>query len=212
MTITDLIEDARYGELAQSSLAKKLLSTDSTQVEAAERVFVSYLNQGLIELFKRFDLRLEEVQIPTFANQTLYPIADPLLNSIAAVFSETGDEYPLNIDDDINSVSTPSYNVIQVPNPSDGSVIFVIYHSAPDRLVWSADMSAVLVPVPPVLLEAILYYIGFKAHASVDAKLDAESNSFYQRFEVSCKNIIKLGSLTRDSLQAGTKLEDNGFV
>ena len=227
MTVADVLEDVKYGELAQLGVIKKL-GVAATQ-EAAERQILTYINLGLIELYKRFDMRTEQTVITMDEDITLYTLTvaniyddpdnltgylDTVLsgfNSITAVYDEVGLPVAFNDEDDPLSVNTPSFNVLQVPNPVTGEGLFVLYSAAPDRLQWVADLATVDVPIPPVMLEALLHYIGYRGHGAIDGSIDAENNTHYMRFNASCQTLKTLGITNSDPL-VGTNVQDKGFV
>ena len=212
MTVADIIEDAKYGELAQLGIAKQLDSANEAEQTIAEKKVLSYLNLGLIELYKRFALRTEEEVVVMSENITLYTITSATFNSLYGVFNELGAPYPVNDEDDLSSIMTPSYNVLQVPNPSEGGALYVLYNSAPDRIVWAADLTTLTVPIPPALLEAMLHYIGYRAHGAQDGNVQAENNTHYMRFEASCKRAEEFGVITADALVSDEKLEKRGWA
>lgn len=227
MTVADVIEDARYGELAQLGVIKRL-DTVSTK-EAAERQILTYINLGLIELYKRFNMRTEQTVVTMQEDVLLYTLTtaniydestnpngylDTILsvfNSVVGIYDEAGDKVTLNAESDIMSVNTPSYNVLQIPNPSTDGVLFVLYSAAPDKLMWNADLSSVDVLIPPVMLEALLYYMGYRAHASNKGSIDAENNTHYMRFNASCANLKKLGLVNEDPL-VGVNVQNKGYI
>jgi len=194
MTIQEVIKDVAAGELKQ--LAVK---DDSTAV-------ISYINLGLIELYKRFDLKTDEVIIPLVASQTIYEMPTNF-QSIIEVFDEKGDWYSINDEHDVLSILTPTFNAIQVPNPEDGAAISVIYRALPDRVT---DVNDTL-PLPLSLLDALYNYIGYRGHGAVNGDLKTENNSHYMRFEANCKKAKDLGVLTSEDI-INTKLVDRGFV
>jgi len=194
MTIQDVIDDVANGELKQ--LAVK------TDVPAV----LSYINLGLIELYKRFSLKTDEVVIPLSGSQTMYTMPENF-QSIIEVLNEAGDYYTINDEDDALSILTPTYNTIQVPNPEDGAAISVIYTALPDR-VTSVDET---LPLPSSLLDALYNYIGYRGHGSVSGDLKTENNSHYMRFEANCKKAKDLGVMTSDDV-VNTKLVDRGFA
>lgn len=227
MTVADVIDDAKYGELSQLGVVKKL---DNAATKAdGEKQILSYINLGLIELYKRFNLRTEETVITMVEGQSLYTLdlanvyhdpdnlggyLDALpgeLNMVLGAFNEIGNPYPLNDETDPLSVNTPMYNVIQIPNPVAGEGVFIIYRAAPDRLVWQEDVSLINVPISPALLEALLHYIGYRGHGSVDGSIQAENNTHYMRFDASCKRVTALGLVTMDALM-GNNVQEKGFV
>ena len=95
MTIQEVIYDVAQGELKQ--LAVK---DDTTAV-------ISYINLGLIELYKRFTLKTEEIVIPLFSDTTIYTMPDDY-QSILEALDENGDWYSINDEDDALSILTPS--------------------------------------------------------------------------------------------------------
>jgi hypothetical protein len=194
MTIQDVINDVAVGELKQLAVKK---DTDAV---------ISYINLGLIELYKRFDLKTDEVVIPLSAAQTIYEMPTNFLAIIEAL-DEAGNWYSINDEDDALSILTPTFNTIQVPNPQDGAAISIIYRALPDRITSVNNT----LPLPLSLLDALYNYIGYRGHGAVNGDLKTENNSHYMRFEANCKKARTLGVLTSDDT-VNTKLTDRGFV
>ena len=65
-------------------------------------------------------------------------------------------------------------------------------------------------PVPLQLTEALLHYIGYRAHGAMNGSIEAETNTHYQRFEASCQRAIAQGMYTSDSLEMHRDMK--GFV
>lgn len=194
MTIQDVIDLAVKGEL------KKLAVKDDVDS------IVSFINLGLIELYKRFPLDTEEVVIalgqatvPTDAYQmvsnTIYEMPSDLMYIIGA-YEEDGSEISINKEDDPFSIMTISWNKIQVPVATVGANIGVVYVKTPTFLS-SADVAEEL-PLPVQLVEALLHYIGYRGHGSIDGNIQAENNTHYQRFEASINRAKMLGVVTQD--------------
>ena len=194
MTIQEVIYDVAQGELKQ--LAVK---DDTTAV-------ISYINLGLIELYKRFSLKTEEIVIPLFSGKTMYTMPDDY-QSILEALDESGDWYSINDEDDALSILTPSYNTLQIPNPIDGAAVSIIYTALPARIT-SVDE---ILPLPLSLLDALYNYIGYRGHGAVNGDLKTENNSHYMRFEANCKKAKDLGVITSDDV-VNTKLTDRGFI
>lgn len=234
MTVEDVFDHAKYGELSQLGVVKNLTSSDQTKVNAAAKQVLSYLNMGLIELYKRFSLRTEETVITMLNSQTIYEISaqgviDGYLsaypgdyNGVIAAYNEVGDEYPINEEEEPLSIMTPSWNTVQIPNPVTGEGVYLIYSAAPDRVVWdtigATDLDkytntlAKVVSIPPVMLEALLLYIGYRGHGTRDSNINTENNTHLMRFEASCNRILAEGHITQEGLKRTRSLEDKGFV
>jgi hypothetical protein len=194
MTVGDILDDAKYGELQQLS------------VKDNDKLIISYINLALLELYKRFHLRTDEQLVTLSAAQTIYTL-DPAPITILGVYDEKGNEYSINDENDALSVFTVSYNKLQIPNPVDGAVVYVIYEAEPDVLTYAgtgnvADTSTrnQPVPIPASLREALLHYIGYRGHGSVNGAINAENNTHYMRFEASCAKADELNLVTRDDL------------
>ena len=206
MLISQVIEQARTGEL--SNLSQKGFDTNKV---------MSYINIGLIELYKRFNLRTEEAIITMRATKTIYKIdgtdsdVDMIdgidVLSIMDVYDEGGAELSINVDNDDYSVLTPSFNTVQVPYPADGERISLIYSAGPTNVATETQ----ILELPVSLLEALLHYIGYRAHGAIDGNVQAENNTHYQRFEASCKRATLLGVVTPDDV-VNMSTQDKGFV
>jgi hypothetical protein len=207
MTVTEVIDYARAAELRQLSIKE-----DNSENIAD---ILTYTNLGLIELYKRFNLRTEEAIVTMRETKTSYLLdgTDPdvsissEVNSILEIYDENGSYLDLNNETNPLSILTPTWNSIQVPYPSEGDVLSIIFSSSPTKLVDVTDV----VPIPSTLLEALLHYIGYRAHGALDGNINAENNTHYVRFEASCKNAKDLGVVNHSDV-AATSIYDKGFV
>lgn len=191
MTLNDVISQLRYGELR--SLAVK---DDNIAI-------ASYVNLALIALYGRFTLKMGEQLIPMENNIVDYTLNSDLL-IIDSIYDENGNEFHLDDETSLFSILQSSYNTIQVPNPVTGSTLSIIYNQAPDTIIYDdtdagtiAASLALTIPIPPQLLEALLHYIGYRAHGSVNGDIKAENNTHYMRYEAACKRIDDLGLIRR---------------
>lgn len=208
MTLQELIDMAVYGELKQLEI-----KNDNDAV-------VSFVNLGIIELYKRFVLKTEEVIITLgvatapeddyqMISDTIYELPSDCMYLVGA-FEEDGNKIPINDEDNLYTINTVSWNQIQVPTPTLDANISIIYVSSP-TLLSSATLDAVI-PVPVQLVEALLHYIGYRGHGSVDGLINTENNTHYQRFERSCNRAKEDGLVTADSLSTITRFTNKVFA
>jgi len=218
MTAQDVINLAKNAELKQLAIKNDELAV------------LGYLNLGLLELYKRFPLEEAEAIITLRDGKTRYKLdgtdadvamtAGKDLLAIAGVYttalSSHIDMYgystkvipmSINDEDDPAGVNTPSFNTLEVPAVATGALISVIYRVAPTFLTALTD----IVPMPPQLLEALLNYIGYRGHGSINGELKTENQSHYVRFENSVKRVILDGLIPTDDL-ISKKLFHRGFV
>lgn len=223
MTVGQVVEHARNGELAQLGVVKQLDAVPTQ--DAAIAKIVSYINLGMIELYKKFNLKTEELVIELSGTRTIYTIdsANALgyldrgitdYNGIYAAYDEEGKEYRVNDENDALSILTPSYNQLQIPNPVEGEAVYVIYNAAPTDIVAAAYADTLLldVPLPPILLAPLLFYIGYRGHGSMDGNIQAENNTHLMRFKDACDEVKELGVLSQDGIESGVSLEEKGWV
>ena len=205
MTVQQVIDMAAKGELA--NIAAK---NDNDKI-------LSYINLGIIELYKRFPLKVEEHIIELQDGVTTYDLPDNLM-WITAAYGEVEDtkdtvkieEIPVNEEDNPLSINTIGWSQVQIPVANTGSFVSIIYVAAPEYL--TADNLAGKIPVPPQMIEALLHYVGYRAHAAMDGNIQAENSTHYTRFEASCKRIEERGMYTSDDLDMSPRYGSNIWV
>lgn len=204
MTVGELVNLAAKGEL------KNVAVRDDVET------VLGYINLGLIEMYKRFPLKVEEYVIELIEGQTIYEMPSNFMWIVSAYQEVPEDEMvdyvaniPINKEDDVTSLNTIGWNQVQVPLVSNGAYISVIYIAAPDILT-SEDLDVQL-PIPPQMIDTMLLYIAYKGHASVNPG-DQEKIALYQEFEASCDRLIAKGMINQDDLYTDDKIKARGFV
>lgn len=220
MKLSFVLEEARSGEL--SSLSTK---------DKTDRKIVTYINLALIALYGRFQLATEEaiIRLRPDIPKTIYTMSsadadvrvgpramvDDEFMSIVSAFDEDGSEITVNDTNDPKSVLTVSYNQVQVPLLADSGYISLIYRKNPTLVVFMDDGNGNAldtdVQLPLQLLEALLHYVGYRAHGALDGNINTEQNTHYMRFEQACKRAEELGVLTADDTMSKS-VQLKGFV
>jgi len=207
MTVQRVIDLAKSSELKQLAI-----KNDDTAL-------IGFLNLGVLELYKRFSLEEAEAVLWLTAGKTSYKLDgtdnDVTMDNnkelllITRAFDEEGDPIVINSSDykDITGINTPAYNVVEIPYVIQDEYISIMYRVTPKFMNNLDD----IVPIPPQLLEALLSYIGYKGHGSVDGSLRTENQSHYVRFEESCKKVL-LEGLIQQELLPSNKFKARGFV
>jgi hypothetical protein len=85
------------------------------------------------------------------------------------------------------------------------------------RLVYAASPALAKkittnLSLPQLYTEALINYVAYKTHAIISGDIKAQNNTYYLRFNESCKQINLLGLRNPDNLDANTKLIDSGFI
>lgn len=230
MLLSEFKEYLAYGELSQLNVGDLL--TDTTHFPR----MISSINLGLTELYKRFPIKLSEVNIqlndaitqyvissqhaetnmpedadPTYyyvKDSIFYPFTDDLV-SIEAIFNEYGEEIPLNDENMKYSLFTSGYNVITHPYPSSDNAILVQYRASPTKLSMEADDTA-NIDIPPQFTEALVNYVAYRMFAAINMN-SAEAVNYYAKFEAACALINNLGLWHKDS-RTNMRLENAGWL
>ena len=217
MTANEVIALARVGELSKLSIAIK---DDNT-------VLLGFINLGLVELYKRFPLKNDEAIVTLRDGKTIYKLdgtdtdvsmGEPFMYLLGAYEEGTDNDFsasalslPINEEDNIYSVNSISYNSIQIPLVTTGAYISLIYVAKPTK-VTTLTLDEEL-DLPDQMIEALLHYIGYRAHGAMDANIQTESNTHYMRFEASCTKLRELGvGIAPDDVSMNSRISMKGFV
>lgn len=196
---------------------------------------INYINLGLIDLYKHFNLSVKELHLKQYAQIQKYKIHsskaisntsntdlkyiidtvdDPFTDDIlliTTVFDEKGCELPLNDSSKTNSVFTPKYNVLQIPCPEDENTNVIIYRASPQLLKVTCDFNQE-VDIPITFLEPLLLFVASRYKAARPSQESLiESNNYMQKY-ISSINLIKSEGLFNSFKNTSTKLTDRGFV
>lgn len=204
MTVQDVITLAQQGELKNIKV-----KTDTDSV-------LGFINLGMIELYKRFPLKTEEHIITLVEGTDIYTMPSDYMWMLTAYeeVDENSDEVvkvvPINEEDNPYSINTVSWNKVQVPVNVDGAYISIIYVAQP-AILTQANLNDDI-DLPPQMIEALLNYIGYRGHGSLDGAINAENNTHLMRFEASCKRIVKEGMFTPDDMSTNKKFYSGGWI
>lgn len=216
MKLSLVIEQVRNGDT--SGLSAKSLP-DST--------IVSYINLALIALYNRFQLRTEEAIVALETNRTLYKFdgTDPAVTvdggaipmddivSINEVFDEFG-TIPINDNNEPSSVYSVSYDTLQVPIAETGMFLSVIYKATPQFITYTDDGNGnavdVNIPLPLTLLEALLFYIAYRAYLSTGDAGTPDADKYEMKFTQACNKAHDQGLVMSDTYSIN--VEHRGYV
>jgi len=209
MTYQQFIDMAKAGEL--KSLAIK------TDTEA----ILSFVNLGLLELYKRFPIKTVEHIVEYDENNITQEYKMPAdYMWLVAAYCEVPSNYsdntmslPINSVDDPYTVNTVSYNTIQIPMMASQERVSLIYAASPDIVTETDILSELDLPIPPQLIDSLMLYVAYKANDTVAGnKTDIESNVHYTRYELSIKRVVAEGMFNEESLDMSGRLYQKGFI
>lgn len=205
MIVQDIINAARYSELGNTAIK------DNTDA------ILTFMNLGLLELHKRFPLRVEQTVLTLSNTTTTFNLPSTFMYPLAA-YGEDKDgnidmEHVLPINDESNpeSIFFSTFKQVQVPDTLDGSSAVIVFAAKPDR--YTADDLNIELDLPETLIEPLLHYIGYKAQLGIRGDSQAENNAHWVRFDRSCKQAQDLGvAYPMDSWKMATRIYNRGFA
>lgn len=205
MIVQDIINAARYSEVGNTAIK------DNTDA------ILTFMNLGLLELHKRFPLRVEQTVLTLSNTTTTFNLPSTFMYPLAA-YGEDKDgnidmEHVLPINDESNpeSIFFSTFKQVQVPDTLDGSSAVIVFAAKPDR--YTADDLNIELDLPETLIEPLLHYIGYKAQLGIRGDAQAENNAHWLRFDRSCKQAQDLGvAYPMDSWKMATRIYNRGFA
>lgn len=202
MTVRQIIDLAKSSELNGTVLANK------------DDVILGFMNLGVLELHKRFQLKLEEYIIELVDGQDVYTMPSDYMWIVAAYgevdirSTETVNVLPVNEEDNPLSINTIGWNKLQVPVSIEGAYVSIIYVASPTAYTLTDET----VDLPPQMIEALLAYIGYRANAAIDSGVQTEDSVWYQRFEHMCDKLREYGMVNSDDMFMNKRITTRGFV
>ena len=206
MLVKDFFTLCRAGVTKQFSL-------DQTSLFA-------FLNLGITELHKKFDLVMREQIIEVNSARKEYTLL-PDVMQVTAVYTDakflTLDiapsssevvSMPLNDGNSPFSVYTPTKGVLMVSYPKDGQVISVLYKASP-YVYTSADLEKEL-DLEAQYISPLVMYMGYLANLGLEAA-PGQIMVLLSMFNQECAQIENYG-LTPSSVVVNDKLNMRGFV
>ena len=204
MTVRQVIDLAKASELAGLPAASK------------DETVLGFINLGVLELYKRFTLSVEEWIIALEDGQSYYTAPEDFMWIIAA-YGEVGMDsvqevnvLPVNEEDNPLSINTVGWNKVQVPLSVTGAYVSIIYAATPE--VYSITDMNKTVNIPPQMIEALLAYIGWRANSTIDTGIQTEDTVWYSRFESSCSRLEVKGFINANDVVMTNRLNMRGFV
>lgn len=178
MLVSDIINIAKYGELQQ--LAVK---DDVTAV-------LTYINMGVLELYKRFRLGVKVEIVRTSPVVSVYTLVNSDIMKIETIYDADGRElkFPSTQESEDYNIKALGHTTFLLKEPKEEDLAFV-YTAAPEMLTSVNDE----VPIPSSMVEALLHYVGYRGHGSIDGMINTENNTHYMRFDKSCVLLSESG-------------------
>lgn len=208
MVIKDAVNLAKYSELSSVSVKNNI------------DAIVAFMNLGVLELYKRFPIKVKTHTVEITDSSIYYPMPDDFMYVIEAYKEIENSPYnetipvAINDEEDPYSIFFTSWNTLQVPAVVEPQSISLTYVAKPANIsVVQAEDGVSILDMPDALVDALLCYIGYRAHLGVKSDGQAENNAHWARFERSCSKAIELGVGSHSDYMGMTfRISARGFV
>lgn len=209
MTVQDFITLVGYSELHNLAIAN---NTDAV---------IAFMNLGMIELYTRFPIKVEEHVVELVEGTTFYEMPDNFMYA-ANAYGEPLETDPeqlvpisINVEDDPYSIFFPDWNTVQIPLVANSTYISITYVAKPTSIVNTVEALAATLEIPETLVDALASYVGYRGHLGVQGDGNAETNAHWIRFDRNCQKALDLGvayPYDADALWSSDRLSSRGFV
>ena len=177
---------------------------------------LQFFNEAVLEIYKTFPIKTNEVVYELDPAQILYTLPLDCMSLLEAyginASKEPSETISISINDSNNplSIYTVSWDKVQIPLTLPVTHVSIVYIAAPKTYtIDDLDCSA---PFPPQALEAVLLFMGYKAHSSITNDPASESNTYYQMFTREMARLRSDGLFTAESLDMSDRIKSKGFI
>ena len=226
MKVSEYIDYLITGECSKLAIASvgDMSANPSPAPTAVQLVnqnkFINYVNLANLALHKRFHLLLKTLELDNPLDGEEFTLPSNFLVPIHAYYTSDFDTVSIK-DSSVKLVQDVDEHVsILINEPfkavikgTDGETpkrtqILLKYAAAPTKAKTTyADLK-----ISEVYTEALLNYAAYKAHGAISGDMKDENNTYYLRYEASCKQLINSGMWGNNEIEVNTKLIDSGFV
>ena len=223
--------------MAQAELSNLHIAENGVIKEAAVPQLLDAANMGLLRLYSMFILSERDVVVQMYKHITNYhllprfaetnldspepykyikdlgkePFRDDVIR-ISEVYGNQGNKIPLNDSWFPGSIYTPQYNILQVPMPSDGDYLTVVYQAKP-KPILEEDMDYDLQDVPWFLLDALRAFIAARIFSDINSpETAAKASVLMETFKSVCNDAFMNGQVTTVEETKNTKFRKGGWA
>lgn len=138
-----------------------------------------------------------------------YPFTGDIIK-ILEVIDEMGFNYPINDHGNEMSLYTPSYNVLQVPNPQNDKILAVMYQGKHKTL--SIDNLEEEIVLPRILYGVFFAYVAYLVFNSMQSENAMQSaQKFFNQYNLLVQEVINNDAVNNSCPQTNTRFKSNGW-
>ncbi len=220
MKLSEVFTQLTHGEMSQLALGGQVFGETPDEKAA---ILISHTNLGLTALYKRFNLKEQQLEFELSTSGDVYQLQRDDLLKIEKVMTVEGTELPLNNSIEPYSCFTPQLNQVRVPLDIVNQVASLPdeYKTTALRVVFRANHPKIPddtfpetydLELPYSHLEALLYYIASRVNNPLGASGNYHAgDSWAAKYEMECLRLSEK-NLQVDEVVGNIRLVSNGWV
>lgn len=168
---------------------------------------ILYINLGVAELYRRFNLSTKVETIITNPDLALYELKSDNVSLLLGIYNSKGRELrQTDVLGGTHDYKMINYRSFLLRDPKD-EVLFAVYKASPIKLTNSSDV----IELPDSMIDALVTYVAYMGHGTVNKDNILESSAYAKRFDQACNELENQGyrvSLNTESIP----LQFRGYV
>ena len=227
MVLQDIYDYLSFGEFRQLFLSGKGIDIDNVSAIPRDKFpqILPLVVLGLTEIYKRFQIKEGNTQVPLVHGTSLYSISAPDLLKIERVYGiYLGKKYeiPLNIIGKEDAIRTPSVTSLLIPSDTEEApwltetseldVYYRANHPTIDAEEANCFPPKVSLELPSMYLEPLIYYIASKVLTPRGVSNETNlGNTYTAKFEAAVVQ-LKILNFEIDDGSESYLLHERGFA
>lgn len=177
MKVQDVLDIAKY-KLSNVVIAKN------------DTALIKFTYLGVSELYRRFNLSIKSETVLINPNLALYELRNPDVSLLLTLFNQSGRELKQT---DVSNALDFDYKIINyksfILNKPFNGLIYALYKASPIHFKDGDD----IIDLPDAMFEALLVYVTYYCHSTVNTDNTNESTMDYQKFNAICLELENQG-------------------
>lgn len=194
--------------LVQEIIDLAEVKLQNLRVSKNDKALIKFIYLGVAELYRKFNLSIKSETVLINEDMSLYELRNDGVSMLLGLYSVTGKEL---VQTDIYNTQNYDYKLINyrsflLRKPFNG-ILYAVYKADP---VLFKDVDDEI-DLPSAMIDALLSYVAYMGHTTVNTDNVNESHIYQQRFNAACMELEAQGykiPLNNETLSLHAK----GFV
>ena len=194
--------------LVQDIIDLAKIKLQNLTVAKNDSALIKFTFLGVSELYRRFNLSIKTENIIINEHLALYELRNSDVSMLLGVYDKNGKELAQTdvYDSQSYDYKMVNYRSFLLRKPFNG-ILYTIYKASP---IVFKDLNDEI-DLPDAMIDALLCYVSYMSHTTINRDNINESNVYQQRFDAACRELESQGYriiLTSETLSLHAK----GFI